>query len=109
MVNIVKNNITIDIGKETLRYIYKKSTSTQTIITPFQQDNVLELELGYTETNYETFLVYNHATRRQNINYRCRFQDCNLVFNKICNIKSHMRKHSGVKPYVCDICFVMVS
>tara|TARA_B110000285_G_C14967807_1_gene534986 strand:+ start:721 stop:942 length:222 start_codon:yes stop_codon:yes gene_type:complete len=73
MENIVKANITEDIGKETLRYINRKNRDTQTIITPFKQDNVVDIEREYTDTNYETFLVYNHATRRQNINYRCRF------------------------------------
>ena len=34
--------------------------------------------------------------------YRCSFQDCNKIFPKECNLKDHIRTHTGEKPYKCN-------
>ena len=34
--------------------------------------------------------------------YRCSFKDCNKVFPKECNLKDHIRTHTGEKPYKCS-------
>jgi len=34
--------------------------------------------------------------------YRCSYQDCNKIFPKECNLKDHIRTHTGEKPYRCN-------
>ncbi len=34
--------------------------------------------------------------------YRCSFKDCSKIFPKECNLKDHIRTHTGEKPYRCN-------
>jgi len=34
--------------------------------------------------------------------YRCSFNDCNKIFPKECNLKDHIRIHTGERPYKCN-------
>ena len=53
----------------------------------------------------ERIKTYSSQTRKSRTFFRCKFQDCNKVFNKSSNFISHQRKHTGLKPFKCDICF----
>ena len=32
----------------------------------------------------------------------CSFKDCDKIFPKECNIKDHIRTHTGEKPFLCN-------
>ena len=101
MVNSKKNN-------RMNNFIYK-DVGTQTHIMP---EILLEKEIffsGIQDDWYETFTVINQITNRTNINFKCLFNGCGMVFKKSCNLKSHFRKHNGHKPFVCQICLMFFS
>ena len=36
--------------------------------------------------------------------FKCKFKGCNSVFKKSCNLRDHFRKHTGQRPYQCNMC-----
>ena len=86
-----------------------KDQSTQTFINPVC---FLESEgqiPGLKAEEYETFKVFNPKTGHLNLNFRCLYNNCGMEFKKSCNLKSHLRKHNGQKPYICQICLKIFS
>jgi len=51
---------------------------------------------------YFTKKIYNSTTKRYNSMYFCAY--CNDGFDKNSNVKDHLRIHTGVRPYECEIC-----
>ena len=51
-----------------------------------------------------TIKVVNPQSNKTNLNYKCLINGCNKLFKKSCNLKDHFRKHTGVRPFQCQIC-----
>lgn len=51
---------------------------------------------------YYTKKVYNPDTKRFNLLYFCYY--CDEDFDKNSNVKDHLRIHTNVRPYNCEIC-----
>lgn len=55
--------------------------------------------------NDATLLLNNHSSKvveEQQRSYRCSVRDCDKTYCKASHLKSHMRRHSGFKPFACD-------
>lgn len=53
---------------------------------------------------YEVVKVYNPTTKKYRSFFHCRFPRCNKEFTKISNLRNHLCKHDGQKPFVCHLC-----
>ena len=51
---------------------------------------------------WRTMKVFNDQTGRQNQQMQCKV--CNKKFNKLSNVKDHVRTHSDSRPYSCALC-----
>ena len=51
---------------------------------------------------WRTMKVVNAQTGRQNQQMQCKV--CNKKFNKLSNVKDHVRTHSDSRPYSCALC-----
>ena len=46
----------------------------------------------------------NPLTRKKNINYICKWKDCNKKEEKKYALVNHLRSHLKIKPFQCKIC-----
>ena len=53
---------------------------------------------------YKIFKVINPSSQKPNMHFKCLFNGCNKVFKKSCNLKDHFRKHTGERPFKCNVC-----
>jgi uncharacterized Zn-finger protein len=58
------------------------------------------LDFNEFSMEWSEFFVNNPDTNRMGKRYRCKV--CTKEFYKRSNINSHMRFHSGLKPYSCS-------
>ena len=123
--DIKQNNIDFDRKK----YLYTQSRTSndnKSVFNPFYSFNYSNLNktipISYSDNLLKQNLINNNNNKKNNkLNgemqnkipiiidsknrlkyYRCSFQDCNKIFPKECNLKDHIRTHTGEKPYKCN-------
>ena len=51
---------------------------------------------------YEKTMIRNKETNRKRQELEC--QTCHKTYTKLSNMKDHMKRHSGSRPYLCSLC-----
>ena len=48
--------------------------------------------------------INNPETTRNHLFFKCNYPGCESMFKKSCNLRDHFRKHTGIRPFVCNYC-----
>ena len=59
---------------------------------------------GIPKEFYQISRVFNSKTFKFDLKLTCLIDGCGKTFNKSCNIKDHIRLHSGIKAFKCEEC-----
>ena len=62
------------------------------------------IEETYDPRKCERFKTFNAVTGKTRTMFRCKYDDCDKVFDKSSNFLSHQRRHTQLKPFMCRIC-----
>ena len=49
-------------------------------------------------------MLRTHLREQHDRQYPCTFEDCYACFQNAHQLKRHMVKHTGIKPYICNLC-----
>lgn len=55
-------------------------------------------------TKYQSHLASHRRTHDESAMFYCNYEDCNYKTYKKCILKTHLKKHSGIKEHVCSTC-----
>ena len=59
---------------------------------------------GIPKEFYNISRVFNSKTFKFDLSIKCLINGCGKTFNKSCNIKDHIRLHTGIKAFKCNDC-----